>query len=487
MRVGLVVHGTPPELVGGTERLTADLASALAARGDEVSVFSGSIEWRERFEVVEHQADTAGAPFGVPIVRVHRHDLFFERWDKLENPHVERAYGDWLDAFRPELVHVHHWARLTTTLVRRATERGIPVVLSLHDLFSSCPRYHRVKEDLSFCGVAPSPDACRTCAPRWVFQGDAEIDGQVTAFAADLRAEVAAATEVVAPTAGHGARLLSWLGLEREVTALPPTSTPGLTPAARPLADRVASAEDPLHVGAFGHLHALKGAGVLLAAQAALPDPSRVVVHLWGEAPDEATEAELIAQAGDRPVIRHGAYSPADLSGAPVDVVVVPTLCAESYSFALDEAAALGVPILASDTGALADRATARMQLFPVGDVAALSAALAELADDPGRRATLAAGPAPERWDRPTHLAGLDQVYRRAVQHPPAGPNPGDAAAGAAAAGAAAVDEQLTRRQRLFDLREAGLAELLRSQGWEDVVARLQAELARRPPAADGT
>ncbi len=482
MRVGLVVHGTPPELVGGTERLTADLARALAARGDDVCVFSGSIEWRERFTVERHEAGAAGAPFGVPVVRVHRHDLFFERWDKLENPHVERAYLQWLDAFRPQLVHVHHWARLTTTLVRRATERGLPVVLSLHDLFSSCPRYHRVKPDLSFCEVAAEPDACRHCAPRWRFQGDAEIDTQVGAFAADLRAEVAAATEVLAPTVGHGARLLSWLGLTRDVTGLPPASETSLAPASRPLGARVASADDPLRVGTFGHLHALKGAGVLLDAQAALSDPRVVEVHVWGEAPDDASQADLVARAGDRRVVRHGAYTPADLSHADIDVAVVPTLCAESYSFALDEACALGVPVLASDIGALADRATARMELFPGGDAAALAAALQRFAEDPGRRAACCAAPAPPRTGQEAHLAGLEPVYTRALGHPPMGPPAADPD------GAAAVSDALARAERLFDLREAGLRELLRSEGWEDVVAGLQAELARRPaPGPPGT
>ena len=122
-RIGLVVHGHPPVMVGGTERLVAGLARALVSAGETVEVFCGSIEWRSRFEVVR---DDAGP---VPVTRVHRSDLFFERWDKLHNPFVERAYGDWLDAFRPDLVHVHHWARLTTTLVSTAADHGIPAVL----------------------------------------------------------------------------------------------------------------------------------------------------------------------------------------------------------------------------------------------------------------------------------------------------------------------------------------------------------------------
>ncbi len=461
-RLGLVVHGQPPELVGGTERLVAGLARDLQAQGHEVEIFSGSIEWRPQLET----ARDASGP--VPVTRVHRHDLFFERWDKLENPLVEAAYLRWLDDFRPDLVHVHHWARLTTTLVRAARARGLPVVLSLHDLLASCPRYHRVKADLSFCEVPPSPEACRHCAPRWRFQGDAEIDASVRAFAADLRAEVAAADARLAPTAGHAARLLAWLGLSVPCTALPPASEPALSPASRPLGARPATPADPLRVGTFGHLHPLKGVEVLLDAQAALPDPRVVELHVWGAAPTPEQDAALRSRAGSRRVAWHGAYAPADLSGAALDAAVVPTLCAESYSFALDEACALGVPVLATDLGALRDRATARVRLFPRGDARALAAELQRLATDPAARARAGAGPDPARLSAAAHLRDLLAVYDEVLARP--------APPGAGAAERAAADEARARRQHAFQLRESGLRELLRSEGWEDVVARLSAE-----------
>ena len=456
-RIGLVVHGQPPELVGGTERLVAGLAAALAEAGETVEIFSGSIDWRPQFETVR---DVAGA---VPVTRVHRHDLYFERWDKLANPFVERAFLAWLEAFRPDVVHVHHWARLTDTLVRCCRANGVPVALTLHDLFASCPRYHRVKADLAFCTVRAEPGACRHCAPRWRFQGDAEIDASVTAFARGLREEVRAADLLLAPTAGHATRVLGWLGLDLPVTVLPPASEPARAPAARPLGDRPAGRDVPLRAGVFGHLHALKGVEVLLDAQAALPDPTHVEVHVWGEAPDAGTEAALRARAGARKVVWHGAYAPADLAGAPIDVAVLPTLCAESYSFALDEACALGVPVLASDLGALADRATPRIARFPRGDARVLAGLLARLAQQPAERARMAAAPAPARLDAAGHLATLQPLYAALAatrpQPPPAG-----------------LDRFLDEREHAFMLREAGLKELLRSEGWEDVVARLNAE-----------
>jgi glycosyltransferase involved in cell wall biosynthesis len=463
-RIGLVVHGQPPELVGGTERLVAELAAALAARGEQVEVFTGSIEWRPAFAVVR---DTSGA---VPVVRVHRHDLFFERWDKLHDPFVERALLAWLAEFRPDVVHVHHWARLTTTLVASCKAAGVPVALTLHDLLASCPRYHRVKADLSFCEVPPSPEACRHCAPRWRFQGDAEIDASVSAFVRELREEVAAADLVLAPTAGHAERVLGWLGLRRPVTVLAPAGGVSLRPAARPLGRAAASREQPLRVGVFGHLHPLKGVEVLLDAQAALTRPESVELHVWGEAPVAAMGEALAARAGGRRVVWHGRYKPEDLSGAPIDVAALPTLCAESYSFALDEAAALDVPIVATDLGALADRATPRIALFPRADAAALAQLLERLARDGDERQRMAAAPAPVRIGMDAHLDALLPLYRGLIA------GRAQRTAGAATAARPHDERSLAQREHAFQLREAALHELLRSEGWEDVVGRLQSE-----------
>jgi glycosyltransferase involved in cell wall biosynthesis len=162
-------------------------------------------------------------------------------------------------------------------------------------------------------------------------------------------------------------------------------------------------------------------------------------------------------------VVWHGAYSPADLAGAPIDVAVLPTLCAESYSFALDEACALGIPVLATQLGALVDRATPRIALFPRGDARVLASLLARLAQNPLERRRMSEAPAPARIDAADHLATLQPLYAALASTRPESP-------------ASEPDRQLDEREHAFTLREAGLKELLRSEGWEDVVARLTAE-----------
>ena len=72
--------------------------------------------------------------------------------------------------------------------------------------------------------------------------------------------------------------------------------------------------------------------------------------------------------------------------------------------------------------------------------------------------------PAPARLDMGAHLATLLPLYHGlAARRPRAAPAPLD-------------ERALVQREHAFQLREAALHELLRSEGWEDVIARLQGE-----------
>jgi glycosyltransferase involved in cell wall biosynthesis len=84
------------------------------------------------------------------------------------------------------------------------------------------------------------------------------------------------------------------------------------------------------------------------------------------------------------------------------------------------EAAAAGLPVVASDHGGLPeivrDRETGR--LVAPGDARALAAALRELADDPAaaeRLGAAAAADVRERFSVPAMLAGLQGRYDRLV------------------------------------------------------------------------
>ena len=103
-----------------------------------------------------------------------------------------------------------------------------------------------------------------------------------------------------------------------------------------------------------------------------------------------------------------------------VDVYVAPNTGGESFGMILTEAMAAGTAIVASDLDAFrrvldGGRAGA---LFPVGDVAALRACVAELLDDPARRSELAgaARQVVTEFDWPVVAERVLEVYATAIE-----------------------------------------------------------------------
>jgi phosphatidyl-myo-inositol alpha-mannosyltransferase len=136
-----------------------------------------------------------------------------------------------------------------------------------------------------------------------------------------------------------------------------------------------------------------KGFPTLLAAFERLA-PERPGLRLLIAGPGEIEEAGVPAHLADR-VHFLGKVSEADKARMlrSVDLYVAPNTGGESFGMILTEAMAAGTPVVASDLDAFrrvldGGRAGA---LFPVEDAEALAVTLAQLLDDPGARARLAA------------------------------------------------------------------------------------------------
>lgn len=138
MKVLFAVHGYPPELRGGTEGSTQALARSAAAHGMEVMVVAGSLEHGEEFSISEDVDRDPRTGAGVRVRRMHRSDLYFDHWQKLHSDEVGRAFSSILEEWRPDVVHVMHWLRLSDDLVLRAARAGIPSLVTLNDHLSSC-------------------------------------------------------------------------------------------------------------------------------------------------------------------------------------------------------------------------------------------------------------------------------------------------------------------------------------------------------------
>ncbi|MFG0316260.1 MAG: glycosyltransferase, partial [Planctomycetota bacterium JB042] len=130
---------------------------------------------------------------------------------------------------------------------------------------------------------------------------------------------------------------------------------------------------------------------------------------------------------------------------AEADVAVFPGIAPETYALVVDEALALGLPVIVSDRGAGAERAGEAALVVPAGDVDALRDALAGLLDDPGRLDTLRARIVEHVATVDDGAARLDEIYGAAVGTEP---TPAPAHASLPTERLAALDRVVARHRR---------------------------------------
>jgi glycosyltransferase involved in cell wall biosynthesis len=352
LKILVAVHAFPPETFGGTERTVEALARAFAAAGHEVAVVAGSLRvgapsrWDE-----EHQA-------GLRVLRVHRDDLYFESWFKGYAPAVSATFERLVAQERPDVVHVHHWLRLSTDLVRVARALGATTAVTLHDYWSVLARPARMVGE----NVAVAPPG-----PRYLCEAERAEAFQF--HRRDLRDELRSADVRFSPSEAH-ARGLGELA-DGDLGAIEVSAPPLLAPPAR----RERGGARGRRLAVWGALYDAKGLEVLLAALRQAQGGWSLEV--LGEAHDPGYAARIAELAHGLPVRMRGAFAPRDLAALDADYAVLPALSHESYGLVLDEAFCLGLPVLASDLPAWRERGDPRWcAFFPPGDAAALAGLL---------------------------------------------------------------------------------------------------------------
>lgn len=75
-------------------------------------------------------------------------------------------YGQILEAFRIDVVHIHHTYGLTLDLYKQAHIREIPLYVTLHDYYSICPTIKMLDQNNELCIGADSEERCIRCLNR---------------------------------------------------------------------------------------------------------------------------------------------------------------------------------------------------------------------------------------------------------------------------------------------------------------------------------
>ncbi len=464
MRILQVVHLFPPEQSAGTERYTQALARTLVARGHECLVLAGSTESASEPGVLIRGQD------GLTVARLvgSRQGSRF-RVDSY-NAAADGLIRTVLDLWRPDLVHLQHWYRLTGNLVAVCAEAGIPVVVTLHDQWLACPRFHRVRPDGTFCAEREVP--CIACVDRDPWQTDQEIGREREARARLLAEELRLAGCLLVPSEAQRQFLSRIVDIPLDRLQVVPLGSP-VEWFQEAAGERRQDGEGPLRIGYWGYLAPLKGVHTLLEAARLLAEESngRLEWHLLGSSTDSVYDEKLRTLAEGLPVTFHGPYLHSDVAALDFDVAVFPSLCYETYSFVLDEAFQLGLPVLVPDRGAPADRIGERGMTFRTGDPHDLAQRIRLLLQEPHRleemRHSLPSGGV---VTMDAHARDLEKIYHEtALVKPPSSD------------GSATYRALLAHREQQLADREQRLSEQERQvEELSQQVIRLMADIEER-------
>jgi len=357
VRVAHVLHGWPPEEMGGTGLYVDALARALASLGHEVAIVHPS---------------TSQAPPTQLSQKLSVHSLHVQkprRWRDTWDGDVS-TWTDWCRTWAPDVVHFHHLSGLPLRVVEATPCRR---VLTLHDYAIPCARGQLVTDTLEPCR-GPTADACTRCL------GPALSGGPVMATAGRILGRMPGiyswARQKIRPsrTDPHGDVTARIDVAHRALQAAHCVLSPSRDLAARMATmgfDGVAHTELPLvqeidhspqpQDGPVRFLYAssvipTKGPDRLVRAFRALDGDARLTIA--GHAPDFPTHpgfADTVKAeaAADPRVTWLGPIPPQEMSALLQrhDVLVLPSIWPENSPLIVREATRAGLSVIASAQG----------------------------------------------------------------------------------------------------------------------------------------
>lgn len=374
MRVLHVVNEFLPYTRAGTEYYVAELAMAQASLGATplvLQLMPATVRDSGGF------APYAIVPAPFPDLPAYMIALPDQEQGQVENPRLAEALAAWLEQIRPDAIHVHSCIGYTVSLLD-AVPRGVPLVMTLHDFWLPCANailVHARGEKI--CSGPESVEKCARCVMPRLGTRKAALDFIRRRLDAHKKA-LARLDAAICPS-HFSLRGYRSLGFDAPTLLRDPLGM-------APLENVRRKQEDLLRFTCLGGVTWFKGQDLAVTAFLALkPENARLDIH--GMVSNKAYFEQLHALTRNtEAVVWHGAYGKEDLGRilGRSDVVLLPSRM-ESYSFVAREALAAGVPVIASDCGALPEIVHHGRNglLFKSGDAADLAKKMALLARDP--------------------------------------------------------------------------------------------------------
>ena len=297
-------------------------------------------------------------------------------------------FAELLRALRPTIVHAHHYLHLGLDFLRvvKQVDPSIRIILTLHEYMGICMQNGQMvkRNSQKLCYGSDYQD-CSNCFPERSPEDFWLRKQRFTRFF-DL------VDQFVAPSEFLRQRYIDWGIAPDRIVVIENGQSDS---AALPPRD-LAEGETRNRFGFFGQITPFKGVNMLLSAVKALPhhDREKLVLEINGANLELQTAAfqseisELRRPLEEQGVLQWvGPYESTQLASrmSNIDWVVVPSIWWENSPMVIQEAFALGRPVIVSDIGGMAEKVSDGVngRHVAVGNINAWGRTLLELTQDP--------------------------------------------------------------------------------------------------------
>ncbi len=327
----------PPYGAAGAETTLRLLTTQMRDRGHDCNVVTLTpgrrMEAREVDGIPVHYIPLANVfwPHGASKTLPWR--LMFQAIEAY-NPVMQRRLARVLRRLAPDVANFHNLQGFSASAWEAARALGIPVVQTLHDYYTACPRSAMWRPGRGNCA---SPCAeCRVFSrPRRALSG---MPDMVTCVSNRVFDRLTAAGAF--PRAAAGQQPIRIIRGNNAADALPDVAPPGIPPPGT-----------PLRLGFMGRLDPSKGVETLIDAVRRLPEGA-VSLRIAGTGKPDYTAA-LHARAEGAAAVRFLGHAAPPEFFPSIDLLVIPSVWEDPFPRVFHEALAYGVPSLATPLGGL--------------------------------------------------------------------------------------------------------------------------------------
>jgi len=265
-------------------------------------------------------------------------------YPEFRNKKLAGLYGRLLDTFGIDIVHIQHTKNLSLEMYYQAEQKNIPLVATLHDYYTVCPMIKMINSSGALCAYCTENRICSECQ-----QKSAEIysgTDYITLWQTQHRKALAKAQRIVTPSECAKDIIAEYYPELKDKFVVIPHGEEQMYCKEYDCADR-------FNVAFIGGISNEKGS--YACSVMVKNGPSDVHWHLFGIPGNN--ELSMLEKSN---YTKTGAYQKHQLPDLfekyKIDLVCILPIWPETYCYTLSEAVMCGIPVIATDIGALSDR-----------------------------------------------------------------------------------------------------------------------------------